>query len=267
MATDTDTGKSPTCRSRPAKATATVAPNAQAPTHPKGGSPNGAEDEVADTSSSALGIPASKRALRTQGRRTMRKLLDAAMEVLDERGYHGTRVNDVVKIANTSHGTFYLYFSNKEDLIRALTMEAASEATSLSYNALVEAGAALDGESWDHLRRWIGDYSALWSRYAPLFRSWTDLAVIDEGVSDQVRRMITALNEAMALRIAAAHPAGDLDPEVTGMAVLAMLDRFHFMREFMGRPVDENALDTLATMVHRALFAPLASGTANSTDD
>src|SRR5580700_7133512 len=73
------------------------------------------------------GGPASRRALRNQGRRTMRKLLDAAMEAFDRRGYHATRVNDIVEIAKTSHGTFYLYFSNKEDLLRALVAEAAVE--------------------------------------------------------------------------------------------------------------------------------------------
>src|SRR5579859_4736019 len=56
-----------------------------------------------------VGAPASKRVLRTQGRRTMRKLLDATMVAFEERGYHNTRVNDVVEIAKTSHGTFYLY--------------------------------------------------------------------------------------------------------------------------------------------------------------
>ena len=213
------------------------------PSHP----PPGHADPVA-------GLPASKRALRSQGRRTMRKLLDSAMEVLDERGYHGTRVRDVVDLSNTSHGTFYLYFSNKEDLVRALTVEAASEASNLSTEPMAEAGGALDGESWAHLRAWIGDYSSLWLRYAPLFRSWTDLAAVDQGVGDQIRRMITALCEAMASQIAAAGPAGDLDPEVTSMAVLAMLDRFHYMRELVGRPVDEAALDILTTMVHRALF-------------
>jgi len=76
----------------------------------------------------AVGAPASRRVLRSQGRRTMAKLLNAAMVAFDKRGYHATRVNDVVEIAKTSHGTFYLYFSNKEDLLRALVSEAATEA-------------------------------------------------------------------------------------------------------------------------------------------
>jgi AcrR family transcriptional regulator len=213
---------------------------------------DGAPVDGAPAEAPAVGVPASKRALRSQGRQTMRNLLDAAMEAIDERGYHGTRVKDVVDIANTSHGTFYLYFSNKEDLIRALTIEATSEASSLY--AVTEAGSKLDIESWDNLRQWVADYSALWSRYAPLFRSWTDLASIDPIVGDQNRRMVAAHIHAMASRIASAGPTGDLDPEVAGMAVIAMLDRFHFMRDFMGEPTDEAALDTLTTMVHRALF-------------
>lgn len=200
-----------------------------------------------------VGEPASKRALRSQGKETMRRLLDAAMEAIDERGYHSTRVKDVVDIANTSHGTFYLYFSNKEDLVRALTIQATSEASRL-YGAVSDAGKALDIESWENLRQWIGDYSALWSRYAPLFRSWIDLASVDRAVVDQTRTMVAAHIDAMASSIAAAGPTGDLDPEVAGLAVIAMLDRFHLISEFMGTAVDDSALDTLTTMVHRALF-------------
>src|SRR5580693_4875545 len=110
----------------------------------------------------AVGAPASRRVLRSQGKRTMRKLLDAAMVAFDQRGYHATRVNDVVEIAKTSHGTFYLYFSNKEDLLRALVTEAATEAQHLydTLNASPEGGTP----SWDDVRGWISAYSTLWVR-------------------------------------------------------------------------------------------------------
>ena len=266
-----DTGKSP---GRSAKATKSVS---KAVTKPVKAAPKrraGPRRATAAPTSAAVvppgdapvaGGPASKRALRSQGRETMRKLLDAAMEAINERGFHSTRVKDVVDIANTSHGTFYLYFSNKDDLIRALTIRATSEASSL-LGAVTDAGRALDIVSWDNLRQWIGDYSALWSRYAPLFRSWTDLASIDQSIGDQNRRMVAAHIRAMASRITNAGPTGDLDPEVAGMAVIAMLDRFHFLREFMGTPVDDAALDTLTTMVHRALFptTPATNGRPGS---
>ena len=126
----------------------------------------------------AVGVPASKRVLRSQGRRTMRRLLDAAMIAFDQRGYYDTRINDVVKIAKTSHGTFYLYFSNKEDLLRALVTEAGAHAQHLA-DALDRPPELGGTPQWSDVRGWIAAYSDLWIRYAPLFRAWTDLATID----------------------------------------------------------------------------------------
>ena len=54
----------------------------------------------------------------------MRKLLEAGMIEFEERGFDGVRVDDVVKRAGISHGTFYLYFANKEDLFKALLRDA-----------------------------------------------------------------------------------------------------------------------------------------------
>ena len=82
---------------------------------------------AARTVDAAPGTPAAARELRAQGRKTMRRLLDAGMRVFAERGYHAARVDDIVRAARTSHGTFYLYFANKEDLLRALAVECAQE--------------------------------------------------------------------------------------------------------------------------------------------
>src|SRR5260370_36760194 len=78
------------------------------------------------------GAPAQERKLRSQGKETLRKLLDAGMTVFEKRGYHAARVDDIVKVAKTSHGTFYLYFANKEDLFWALLSDGADEMTALS---------------------------------------------------------------------------------------------------------------------------------------
>ena len=67
-------------------------PIPRAATSAGNGSAGGADGDT-------VGAPASKRVLRSQGRRTMRKLLDAAMVAIDRRGYHATRVNDIVEIA------------------------------------------------------------------------------------------------------------------------------------------------------------------------
>ena len=217
------------------------------------GRPDG--DSVADAD--AVGAPASKRVLRSQGRRTMRKLLDAAMVAFDKRGYHATRVNDIVEIAKTSHGTFYLYFSNKEDLLRALVAEAAGEAQTL-YDALSTLPVRGDAPQWEDVHGWVRAYSALWIRYAPLFRTWTDLATIDPDLVDVIRGTFTAMSAALAKHIGPDSSGHIIDADAAGLATLAMLDRFHYLREFLGQPIDEVALETITTMVYRALFDPKA---------
>jgi len=205
----------------------------------------------------AVGAPASKRVLRSQGRRTMRKLLDAAMVAFEERGYHNTRVNDVVEIAKTSHGTFYLYFSNKEDLLRALVTEAAGEAQSL-YDALNTMPADGSKPQWEDVHRWVTAFSELWQRYAPLFRAWTDLTGIDPELVAIMRDTFNAMAGALAKQIWPDSSGHFMDPDVAGMATLAMLDRFHYFLEFVGRPIDDAALETMTTMVYRAFVDPNA---------
>lgn len=48
------------------------------------------------------------------------ELLDAALELFVERGFAATRVDDVAQRAGVSKGTVYLYWSSKEDLLRAV---------------------------------------------------------------------------------------------------------------------------------------------------
>jgi AcrR family transcriptional regulator len=225
--------------------------------NPDSGSSNGVVTAEPETETDAIGAPASKRVLRSQGRRTMRKLLDAAMVAFDRRGYHATRVNDVVEIAKTSHGTFYLYFSNKEDLLRALVAEAAGEAQIL-YDALSTLPAQGQAPEWEDVHGWIKAYSELWTRYAPLFRAWTDLATIDPELVDLIRSTFTTMSSALAQQIGPDSSGHIIDPDAAGLATLAMLDRFHYLREFVGQPIDDVALETMTTMVYRALFDPNA---------
>ena len=63
------------------------------------------------------------------------------------------------------------------------------------------------------------------------------------------------MSDALERQISLGAADGSIDARTAGMAVLAMLDRFHAMREFVGQTVDDVALDTLATMITRSLFS------------
>jgi AcrR family transcriptional regulator len=51
---------------------------------------------------------------------TRRALMDAAAQLIAERGYRGASVNEVLANAGLSKGTFYWHFKSKDDLLFAL---------------------------------------------------------------------------------------------------------------------------------------------------
>jgi len=55
------------------------------------------------------------RAEETRGR-----ILDAALDIFSNKGYHDTRLDEVAEVSETSKGSIYFHFPNKERLFLAL---------------------------------------------------------------------------------------------------------------------------------------------------
>lgn len=56
--------------------------------------------------------------------REKRKLiLDAAIRVFADHGYHGARVGDIAEHAGVAHGLLYHYFASKDDVLRTIFTE------------------------------------------------------------------------------------------------------------------------------------------------
>lgn len=51
---------------------------------------------------------------------TRERILDAALDIFSRKGYHDTRLDEIVEEANTSKGSIYVHFPNKEKLFIAL---------------------------------------------------------------------------------------------------------------------------------------------------
>lgn len=52
-----------------------------------------------------------------------RQILDAAVVVIAENGYHQAQVSKIAKEAGVADGTIYLYFKNKEDILISVFRE------------------------------------------------------------------------------------------------------------------------------------------------
>jgi AcrR family transcriptional regulator len=71
------------------------------------------------------GPTADRRAARAERRRTERRqaILEAAKRVFRDRGYHQVSVHDIIDEARIARGTFYLYFTSKQEVFGELVDE------------------------------------------------------------------------------------------------------------------------------------------------
>jgi len=180
----------------------------------------------------------------------MRKLLDAGAQVFATRGYHAARVEDIVKLARTSHGTFYLYFANKEDLFGALTSEVATAMHELAEQLPdLEPGP----EGLAALRDWVAAFSELYGRYAPVIVAWTEAEIGGTSSGRQGDVLIGQLAGVLVRRVRATEPTG-IDAQIAAVALVAMIERLHYYA--MTRQVriaPDAMIDTLAAVTHAAI--------------
>ena len=66
---------------------------------------------MSEVPTNANGQPLSKRSERTR-----RRLLDAAEQVFGEHGYEAASIVKITEAAGVSQGTFYLYFTSKQQI-------------------------------------------------------------------------------------------------------------------------------------------------------
>jgi len=200
------------------------------------------------------GTPAQERSLRAQGKKTVNRLLEAGLDVFGTRGYHATRVDDIVKAAKTSHGTFYLYFSNKEDLLASLITHCAEEMEAL-FETLGEVTPDEAGRA--ELREWLGRFASLYEHYGPVIRAWAEVAeTVNPAFAERGVEILGNFTVNLAKRIEKASTNGSLDPNLAAVSLVAMLERiFYFV---FSRQVDfdlDALLDTLASIAHVGVFA------------
>lgn len=203
------------------------------------------------------GTPAQARELRAQGRETMRRLLDAGRAVFEQRGFHAARVDDVVQMARTSHGTFYLYFANKEDLFNALARDAMAEMGKLADELpTLEPGEA----GRQAVRAWVARFCDLYEAHAIILRILSDADVVNKELWSEGEKVLSQLTETITQRTEQARAVGAIHPAVnvtlTATACVLMLERFNtFLRSGMLELSRDEVVDTLAPIVYAAFFA------------
>ncbi|GAC1589221.1 MAG: hypothetical protein NVS3B21_05690 [Acidimicrobiales bacterium] len=94
---------------------------------------------------------------------TAEQLLVAARDVFEAKGYAATTVGAITEAANTAHGTFYLYFKNKEDVFGKVMAQ-------VGEDLFKEARAPWVGDPYEALAIATRNYLEVFSSHRGLWR-------------------------------------------------------------------------------------------------
>ena len=64
-------------------------------------------------------------------------LVEAAQELFLDKGVHNTSIDEIVKKANVAKGTFYLYFTDKYDLMNRLVLKLSARILGDAYDHML----------------------------------------------------------------------------------------------------------------------------------
>ena len=175
----------------------------------------------------------------------------------EERGFQGVRVDDVVQRAGISHGTFYLYFSNKEDLFKALLKDALHDMEIVAGDFPI---VTRDDNGHRVLRQWVRMFSKAYAAHGTVLRTLSS-ANAPAGMFGDGLRLFASIAEAMTTGMTAASRAAGQQQEhaeLTAFACLLMLERVNYVisTEEVPLPGEEMA-DRIADIMYAA-FVPVS---------
>ena len=195
-----------------------------------------------------------RKAVGTQGAKTRSRLLDAARTAFAERGYPATRVDDITQTAGTSHGAFYLYFANKQDIMEALADETSAEMFTLADHL---EGIRPGEQGYQHLRRWIEEFVDIYGRNSAVVAAWIQAADDTRFVHlgrEVLQKFAGRIAQVIQDSVHAEH-RHPINPGIAATALVAMIERFCFFWVVYGGPFPrEGSVDTLTSIWYQAIF-------------
>jgi TetR/AcrR family transcriptional regulator, fatty acid metabolism regulator protein len=193
-----------------------------------------------------------------------RLILRAAGELLVERGYHETSIDEIAARVGISKGTVYLHFASKEDLVVAL-FEHGQQVFLQQFDVILNSSQS-PSEKLRAIIEWV--YSSMSNRRfelfgvlrqnPELFSRFAEKHSRHEGFMEEPRaRLAAVLEEGKA--------AGELDPTMPTAVMLNMFEGLLLPRGYRRLIVEEHmSADEIIKEVCRFFFkgvAPDASET------
>ena len=182
--------------------------------------------------------------------RTRERIVEAAMSLFAERGYHATTIPDIAAAADVAPRTFFAYFPSKEAVVfHDVDRDLDSLASALRDR--------LPGETaFDALRRWIDARFDEWTAHEDETHLRKRLCREDEGLANFQGGMLARIHELLLEAIAADldEPKDALRPRLVAAAAMAALTSLESSIEEAEQRAPVAKADALAVLDDAMVF-------------
>jgi AcrR family transcriptional regulator len=188
---------------------------------------------------------------------TRERVLDAALELIQQHGFGGTTVTDIEELAGLSpgSGSFYRHFRSKEEVFREVLERELGRAQQLRQDfergPVDDPRAALTRRLVQQLE-YLAQVRPLMNLLAREHGRFPDLTrrirsvLVDQGIAEEAEHLTRDLPEG---------PGHD-DPHALLAVMVSALTGYQLSRDFFGRPPADVAPDRFAAALAALLTGP-----------
>jgi TetR/AcrR family transcriptional regulator, ethionamide resistance regulator len=182
-----------------------------------------------------------------------REIISAAESLLRERPFRELTVEEVMRRTELSRPSFYVYFTDRHQLVLRVVEHLGTELFTMSDRWLRGTG-----EGPDLARAALDGIVAVYVEHGPVMRALADAAADDRGVEQAYNALVESFIDATARHIENEIDAGRMlpvDAYETAKALVWMMERYLTLS--LGRdPLipARTVADTLATIWTRVLY-------------
>ncbi len=179
-----------------------------------------------------------------------RKLMDASIEVFLQKGFLHSKVDDVVELANVSHGTFYHYFRNKSDVLHSVV----DETSELMNRAAERPMIGHSGSAYQSLTTSIHDFLREFVDHWPTIKTWKEMEPHDQRLQERWQELRDRLTAGIGKQIARSVARGEcsaIDSRTAAEALSGMIENYALQSLRRGERMD---LDLVSSTLARIWF-------------
>jgi AcrR family transcriptional regulator len=192
--------------------------------------------------------------LGPRANRTIALILEATKEIFLVRGYAGTTIDEITRLAGVSRASFYTYYPSKRDVLLALGADSASKLA-----ASVESLGSMDRPGAAQIDEWMKGHFARLDEDGSFAFAWTQAAHEDEEI--RLAGMKRHLEVCRRFGVVMGDLRGEQfeHPAEQGLTVFAMVERCWNYCRLYADTIDEESVRAGAAGVLKSMLNLKAS--------